>query len=89
MSSVLLSADRSTLTYLRWCLRMGHKKLFLLSPRQSGQTKWVYAATFKDKLVVLGKPVSTRAKGLALAEKRFGVKVYEVKSKSPRERALS
>lgn len=81
--TIVRNAPRRHRSFLRLTVGLHGRKLFLLSPKQSGDSKgqWRYAISDGDDLVLVGKGVTSRDFGREVAVERFGVKASEIKAK--------
>ncbi len=88
MQNIVFNSPRSLRSHVARLLG-GENKLFLLSPKQSGDKRglWRFAALYLGKLIVLGKGCKTRDQARLAAPSGYGVKAYEPRAK--RERKLA
>ena len=88
MNNIVFNAPRSLRSHLHRTLG-GENKLFLLSPKQSGDKKgkWRFATLHHGSLIVLGKGCATREHARTEAPNGFSVKATEVRPKRERKAA--
>jgi hypothetical protein len=53
--------------------------LYLLSPKQTSESRWRFAVLYQNQMVLIGKHVKTRDIGRVEALRRYGVKSQEVR----------
>ena len=87
MQNVVFFYDRRIQSYLRRTLGpFFGRKLFMLSPKQTGDVNnlWRFGVLYKGKTYILGKGVKSRDMARAVAKERFGVSASECRPKKER-----
>jgi hypothetical protein len=80
------NAPRNIRSFVRSKVASGAAPLKLLSPKQTGESGWRYAAVYFGKLICLSRPMLTRDAARADAERRFGVKASEYRVSKPKRK---